>query len=116
MAEDVVSAPSDLGAIPSGDFRSEGVQQVPAPGALGAAVAAETRDLLLKAISAEARHLSETLTGQGASALEKLAHAYALVTSGDRLTPPLAGRSFQASGSPIGDDYVVTDPPRPTIH
>ncbi|MFG2488017.1 hypothetical protein ACGFSI_35400 [Streptomyces virginiae] len=78
--EQVTTEATDLGAIPSGESQSEGIQQIPAqiiPSEVPAA--AGTRDILLKAIGTEAQYVADKFPGQAAAALEQLAHAYALV-------------------------------------
>ncbi|MFC8583655.1 hypothetical protein ACFUGD_03620 [Streptomyces sp. NPDC057217] len=79
--EHVTTEATDLGAIPSGESQSEGIQQIPAQINLNEVpAAADTRDILLKAIGSEAQHVADKFPGQAAAALEQLAHAYALVT------------------------------------
>ena len=101
-----------------------GVQQIPAVIQVAPVPAVATaRDALLRAISAEAQHVVDKFPGQASKALEQLAHAYALVTAGTTVTTnvtPAAGRRIQVelsppNGSPIGDDYIVTDVPRPQV-
>ncbi|MEV3987204.1 hypothetical protein [Nonomuraea sp. NPDC049758] len=56
------------------------VREVPA--------AAEARDALLKAITAQATAIADGHQGQASTALEELARAYALVTSGATAVVP----------------------------
>ncbi|MGW6691719.1 hypothetical protein [Streptomyces sp. NPDC054961] len=73
---------TDLGAIASGESQSGGIQQIPAQIILSEVPASsDTRDILLKAIGAEAQYIADKFPGQAAAALEQLAHAYALVTT-----------------------------------
>ncbi|MCY0992210.1 hypothetical protein OV203_34045 [Nannocystis sp. ILAH1] len=84
-------------------------------------VVADARDKLLAAIGAEAQHLAEKSAGQASTALAELAHAFALVTSPNPAAAGFtAGRRYveelaPPNGSPIGDDYIVIDVPRPVI-
>ena len=100
-----------------------GVQQIPAVSPVPAAAAGAAHDALLRAISAEAQHVADKFPGHASKALAQLAHAYALVTAGTTVTTnvtPAAGRRMaemvsQPNGSPIGDDYVVIDVPKPIV-
>ncbi|GAA3107573.1 hypothetical protein [Streptosporangium carneum] len=56
------------------------VREVPA--------AAEARDALLKAITAQANAIADGHQGQASTAVEELARAYALVTSGATAVAP----------------------------
>ncbi|MGW6691734.1 hypothetical protein [Streptomyces sp. NPDC054961] len=78
--EQVITEATGLGAIPSGESQSAGIQQIPAQINLREApAAADTRNILLKAIGSEAQYVADKFPGQAAAALEQLAHAYALV-------------------------------------
>lgn len=75
------------------------VREVPA--------AAETREKLLQAIAAEAEAIMNKSLGQGSTALEELARAYALVTSGATAVAPAGettavGVQSRAGGHQVG--------------
>ncbi|MEU0051334.1 hypothetical protein [Streptomyces sp. NPDC006309] len=83
----------------------------------------DTRDALLKAIGQEAQHVADKSAGQASAALEQLARAYVLVAANRSAAPAraqTAGRVHLAelappNGSPIGDDYAVTEVPKPNV-
>lgn len=50
---------------------------------------ADSRDILVQAIGAEAQHVADTFPGQVAAALEQLARAYALVAGPAAVEPAL---------------------------
>jgi hypothetical protein len=85
----------------------------------------DTRDALLKAIGQEAQYVADKSAGQASAALEQLARAYVLVTAGTASETATSagalrtGRSTssvrQPNGSPIGDDYIITDVPKPNV-
>lgn len=61
----------------------EGIQQIPSVFHVAAVpAAAEARDKLLEAIGQEAQQVAQKSAGQASKALEELARAYALVTTG----------------------------------
>ncbi|MEV8349080.1 hypothetical protein ACFVTT_15510 [Streptomyces niveus] len=80
----------------STETTEEGLQQIPATiSVTEVPAAADARNKLLAAIGAEAQHVADKSAGQAATALEALARAYALVTSGTAAVAPVAGRSRQ---------------------
>ncbi|MCX5207667.1 hypothetical protein OG897_40500 [Streptomyces sp. NBC_00237] len=65
------------------DVSGEGAQQIPAVVRAGeVSAAADTREALLRAIGAEAQLVAAKSAGQSSTALEELARAFALTTSG----------------------------------
>jgi len=76
-------------ATPVDSGTDAGVQQIPTTIKLREVPAAvEAREKLLQAIAAEAQKITDKPTEQASHALETLARAYALVTSGSTAAAP----------------------------
>ncbi|MEU6012544.1 hypothetical protein ABZ826_00360 [Streptomyces sp. NPDC047515] len=77
---------------PDEDLKAGAVPQIPAVIRLREVpAAAEARESLLQAIAAEARAVTAKHPGQASGALEELARAYALVTTGVTAQPVPSG-------------------------
>ncbi|MFD4633538.1 hypothetical protein ACFVYR_31225 [Streptomyces sp. NPDC058284] len=123
----VFRSAADVSAV-SGDQAETGITELSSiPATLSVTenpAIADARDALLKAIGQEAQHVADKSAGQASAALVELARAYVLVTTGTAsgaATPASAlrtGRSaglLHPNGAPIGDDYIVTDVPKPNV-
>ncbi|WP_330329120.1 hypothetical protein OHS33_04810 [Streptomyces sp. NBC_00536] len=122
---------ADLGEIQSSNGAdTSGIQQIPAQLQVQESpTVAVARERLVEAIGREAAFLVDQRAGQASAGLESLARAFSLVVSGpmvgvtasqaEPITAALHGRYLEElsppNGSPIGDDYVVTDVPKPII-
>ncbi|MEU9594210.1 hypothetical protein AB0D84_31450 [Streptomyces sp. NPDC048193] len=89
------------------DSADEGLQRVPVALKVREVPAAtEARDSLLSAIAAEAKEVSDRHKGQSSVALESLARAYALVTSGTMVTNAATGGTTAAVQGRSGGHQV----------
>lgn len=99
---------SDGTETPAENDTNSGIQQIPLVMATHElpAAATDARDKLLAAIAAEAQEISSKHPGQGSTALEELARAYALVTSTPAATTPV----------PAGAPALSIENGKPKIH